>query len=81
MCASVCPSQALAFGTQEEIERLRPNSTPVNQFKFGDQTIVTKVRMMTPRHGRAKYVDVTDVMEEEGSGKTVSLNVLENMNM
>ena len=30
MCASVCPSQCLFFGTREEIARLRPNSQPVN---------------------------------------------------
>jgi len=26
MCASVCPSQALFFGTEDEVARLRPNS-------------------------------------------------------
>ena len=26
MCATVCPSQALFFGTREEIEQLRPRS-------------------------------------------------------
>ena len=35
MCATVCPSQALFFGTREEIEQLRPLSTPVNTFQFG----------------------------------------------
>ena len=32
MCASVCPSQALYFGTREEIEKLRPRSRPMNHF-------------------------------------------------
>ena len=49
MCASVCPSQALAFGTREEIARLRPHAKPVNTFQFGRQTIRTKVNMMVPR--------------------------------
>ena len=38
MCATVCPSQALFYGTAEEIDRLRPMSTPVNRFQFGNQT-------------------------------------------
>ena len=37
MCATVCPSQALFFGTREEIEQLRPRSQPVNSFQFGSQ--------------------------------------------
>lgn len=80
MCASVCPSQALTFGTYEEIERLRPNSVPNNRFKFGQQEVVTKVHMMTPRHGQTQYIDVNDVMNSESSGKTVSLDIMENIN-
>jgi Fe-S-cluster-containing dehydrogenase component len=49
MCASVCPSQALFFGTRAEIEKLRPASRPINAFQFGGQTIRTKVNMMVPR--------------------------------
>ena len=52
MCATVCPSGALFFGTREQVEqcaRLRSRQ-PV---PFGDQTITTKVNVMTPRvaHG------------------------------
>jgi Fe-S-cluster-containing dehydrogenase component len=77
MCATVCPSQALFFGTAEEIEQLRPRSTPVNQFKFGGQIIATKVNMMMPRAGRAEYVDVTAAMDERSIGKDISLTILE----
>ena len=49
MCATVCPSQALFFGTREQIEQLRPLSAPVNTFQFGQQTITTQVYMMVPR--------------------------------
>ena len=49
MCATVCPSQALFFGTREQIEQLRPLSTPINTFQFGEQTITTQVNMMVPR--------------------------------
>lgn len=59
MCASVCPSGALFFGTREEIQRLRPNSTPINRFRFGDQPITTKVHLMAPREGQTSRLDVT----------------------
>ena len=77
MCASVCPSQALFFGTREEIEALRPRSAPTNQFQFGGQVISTKVNMMVPRQQQAQYVDVTAAMHEETSGKSVLLNMFE----
>ena len=49
MCATVCPSGALFYGTLEEIEAKRPNSTPVNKFIFGKQEVVTKVNIMMPK--------------------------------
>ncbi|QDU88807.1 Anaerobic dimethyl sulfoxide reductase chain B [Pirellulimonas nuda] len=58
MCATVCPSQALHFGTMEEVEALRPNSHPINSFQFGQQTIRTKVRMMVPRNAKVTHLDV-----------------------
>jgi Fe-S-cluster-containing dehydrogenase component len=76
MCATVCPSQALFFGTHEEIELLRPRSTPNNSFKFGDQIITTKVNMMLPKFARTEYVDVTAAMNEHAVGKSISLNIL-----
>ncbi len=65
MCASVCPSQALFFGTQEEIEALRPQSKPVNSFQFGQQTINTRVYMMVPREAPINLVDVATAMYQE----------------
>ena len=62
MCATVCPSQALFFGTREEIERLRPRSRPINEFQFGFQTIHTKVRMMVPRDSVSTHIDVAEVL-------------------
>ena len=61
MCATVCPSQALFYGTAEEIARLRPQSAPVNSFQFGRQVITTRVFVMTPRGtvGLSPHVDVT----------------------
>jgi Fe-S-cluster-containing dehydrogenase component len=64
MCASVCPSQALFYGTREEIERLRPRSQPTNSFQFGRQTITTKVNMMVPRQVHVRLVDVTAALHD-----------------
>jgi Fe-S-cluster-containing dehydrogenase component len=64
MCATVCPSQALAFVTREEIERER-REHPVNVFRFGNQDIVTKVHVMLPLDQSALDVDVADQIWEE----------------
>jgi Fe-S-cluster-containing dehydrogenase component len=79
MCATVCPSQALFFGTREQIEALRPRSVASNQFRFGEQTITTKVNVMLPRTAKIEYIDVTAAMSERSSGKTMSLNILDGM--
>jgi Fe-S-cluster-containing dehydrogenase component len=71
MCASVCPSQALFFGTEAEVERLRPRSRPVNRFRFGGQVITTNVRMMVPVEEGEEVVDVTAAMYEPAIGVDV----------
>jgi Fe-S-cluster-containing dehydrogenase component len=76
MCATVCPSGALHYGTRAEVERLRPRERPVNRFRFGGQTITTKVNMMAPRATPAAYVDVTAALAEGASGKAVSLDAM-----
>jgi len=75
MCASVCPSQALAFGTREEITRLRPGAQPVNTFRFGEQVVRTKVHVMTPRARPVAIVDVTAAMYEPTIGHDVLADV------
>jgi Fe-S-cluster-containing dehydrogenase component len=77
MCATVCPSQALFFGTQEQIEQLRPLSAPTNRFQFGAQTISTRVFMMVPRGLRASLpcVDVTAAMDERPRERSTLLRV------
>jgi Fe-S-cluster-containing dehydrogenase component len=59
MCASVCPSQALFFGTRQQLQWLRPMSAPLNQFQFGQQTIRTKVNMLIPATDTENSLDVT----------------------
>ena len=80
MCASVCPSGALYFGTRAQIDELRPRSTPVNQFQFGQQTVKTKVHMMVPKQpAPAQYLDVTDAMSENAPRRRISLDILSTM--
>jgi Fe-S-cluster-containing dehydrogenase component len=49
MCATVCPSGALFFGTPEEIAEQRQGHA-VNEFQFGERTVRTKVHLMLPKH-------------------------------
>jgi hypothetical protein len=78
MCATVCPSQALFFGTREEVERLRPQSEPVNRFRFGAQEITTRVFVMAPRRPQAPaLLDVTSAMEAVPHPRPPGLVVLQ----
>ncbi len=47
MCATVCPSEALYFGTMEEWQKRRRGNA-VNTWTFGKQTVTTKVYMVMP---------------------------------
>jgi Fe-S-cluster-containing dehydrogenase component len=78
MCATVCPSQALFFGTREQIEQLRPMSMPVNRFQFGNQVISTRVFTMVPRAvtSQQPWVDVTAAMDERPPERAVMLRVV-----
>ena len=66
MCATVCPSQALAFVPPETIARER-REKPANVFFFGKQKVTTKVFVMIPPDRDSLSVDVADYMWE---GKT-----------
>ena len=82
MCATVCPSQALFFGTREQVRTLRPQSTPTNTFRFGGQTITTRVNVMVPRtKAPPSHVDVTAAMDEHTHSRTVKLRVLQDGGM
>jgi Fe-S-cluster-containing dehydrogenase component len=59
MCATVCPSQALAYVTPERLARERRDK-PVNVFYFGKQKVTTKVFMMVPPAADSVKVDVVD---------------------
>jgi Fe-S-cluster-containing dehydrogenase component len=77
MCATVCPSQALFFGTREQIDKLRPQSMPNNKFLFGGQTITTRANVMVPRRATPPpHLDVLAAMEEQPKNRAARLNVL-----
>jgi ferredoxin len=63
MCATVCPSQALAYVKPEQIALRREK--PTNTFFFGNQKITTKVYMMAPAQCEAITLDVVDYMWED----------------
>lgn len=61
MCATVCPSEALYFGERAYIEEHRLEK-PVNEFRFGQQVVRTKVNMMTTPERDSIQIDVTEFM-------------------
>ena len=73
MCATVCPTGALFYGTREEIERLRPRSKPINKWRFGNQSIETRVWVMVPEDVEEMVVDWPAMLA--GSGGPVELAV------
>ena len=63
MCATVCPSQALAYVPPEHIAKNR-REKPTNVFVFGKQRITTRVFMMVPQEREEIAIDVVDYMWE-----------------
>jgi Fe-S-cluster-containing dehydrogenase component len=47
MCATVCPSGALFYGTRDEIEGRR-RARPIARFVFGDAVVITRNHLMAP---------------------------------
>jgi Fe-S-cluster-containing dehydrogenase component len=62
MCVTVCPSGALAMGPREEIAALRRERS-TNVFRFGPQTVRTKVHLMVPAGTSEVDVDIAAFME------------------
>jgi Fe-S-cluster-containing dehydrogenase component len=79
MCATVCPSGALFYGTLEQVRTLRPRSAPINRFQFGSQPIHTKVQMLAPRDRPHQHLDVLSAMDGSAAARGLSLDVLDNL--
>jgi hypothetical protein len=62
MCATVCPSGALSYVRPAEIALRRER--PVNTFRFGNQTVTTRVFMMAPAKRDEIAIDVADYVWE-----------------
>jgi Fe-S-cluster-containing dehydrogenase component len=60
MCATVCPSGALAFTTREEIERTRRGKV-INSWKFGSEEVRTKVNLVVPEGVDQIKVDLVEI--------------------
>ena len=69
MCATVCPSQALAFTTREEIERTRAG-TAINEWRFGDEIVKTKVHVMVPSEVRRIEVGLVTLRKNKTEALT-----------
>lgn len=76
MCATVCPSGALTYAPRSQVEAQRPRSRAIQQFRFGEQEITTKVKLMVPRESPIEHLDVTAAMDAPPAGRTIELNVL-----
>jgi len=72
LCVTVCPSGALFFGTREASEQVR-RERPMNAFRFGQELVTTKVRMMMPGSVSELEVDVAELMEGDPDGGKAGL--------
>jgi Fe-S-cluster-containing dehydrogenase component len=62
MCATVCPSGALFFGTREEADRLR-RERPSRVFRVGGERVATKVGLMMPAGAEELDLDLAALVE------------------
>src|SRR6185436_15832022 len=79
MCASVCPSQALYYGTREELEQLRPNSRAIDSFRFGAQVVSTRVKMLVPKGFAENLLAVTAPLERQAASAALADPLLANL--
>jgi len=56
----VCPSQALAFATAEEIQRTR-RGVAINRWKFGKEEVTTRVFVIVPREVERVNVELIQI--------------------
>ncbi|HKD75869.1 MAG TPA: 4Fe-4S dicluster domain-containing protein [Ktedonobacterales bacterium] len=69
MCATVCPTQAIFYGTYEEFVatgRAKQGAKPVNQFSFGEQMVRTRNYVVLSDD--AETLDLMAVAEEARFG-------------
>jgi Fe-S-cluster-containing dehydrogenase component len=57
MCCAVCPTGALYYGTADVVASLRPHSTAIRRWRFGNQAIETRVYVMVPHNVEELVID------------------------
>lgn len=72
MCATVCPSQALSFMTRDELERTR-RGTAINEWRFGDEVVRTKVHVVVPRSTKQIDVGLVSIRKKSRSDDVAAL--------
>jgi Fe-S-cluster-containing dehydrogenase component len=48
MCATVCPTDAIFYGSYADLLAARPHARPVDVFAFGDSTVQTGAAVVVP---------------------------------
>lgn len=74
MCATVCPTQAIFYGTYEEwmdAGRGRQGAKPVNTFSFGQQRVRTRNYVVLTQED--EVLDLMALVEEANFGKSANL--------
>ncbi len=74
MCATVCPSQAIFYGTYEEwvaAGRAKQGAKPVNTFYFGQQRVRTRNYVVMTAADDA--LDLMAMVEEAEMGKNANM--------
>jgi Fe-S-cluster-containing dehydrogenase component len=75
MCATVCPTGALFYGTAEQLHARRPQGEAINLWRFGLQEIRTRVRVMVPAGVEILEIDVADILPvDEPAAEPVALS-------
>lgn len=73
MCATVCPSGALTFAPLEEVRRTRVGE-PINEWRFGGETVRTRVHVMAPPHVARVDVDLIQIDGVEEGAEPAAVN-------
>jgi hypothetical protein len=74
MCATVCPTQAIFYGTYEEwiaAGRARQGAKPINTFYFGQQRVRTRNYVVMTTED--EVLDLMALVEEADFGKQANI--------
>jgi len=63
LCATVCPTGAVFFGTRAEVEAKR-REKPISAFAMGGSPVRTRVKLMMPGERPAPELDMAELMSE-----------------